>query len=554
MAGTVEHVCMERNACHCRELSDENALLISKLSGLEAQNKQLADENRWMKEQFLLARRKQFGTKSEQTSADSEPWARLFDEAEAILHKNPEDASEGKTITYTRGKKTVGHREEVLANLPIVIQDHRLPEEEQVCSCCGGKMHEMSSQTRDELDIIPAQVRVIRHVRYIYSCRRCERNEINVPVVTAPSPAPIIEKSLASASAIAYIMSMKYVEAMPLYRIEKHFERLGVELPRAILSNWVIKGGELLSPIYDRMHEKLLDMEILHADETTLQVLKENGRKAQSKSYMWLYRSGRDGPPIVLFEYQATRQGDHPRRFLSGSARSPQAGFTGYLHVDGYAGYSNIPGVTLVGCWSHARRKFMDAQTVLPDAERSNPKHLANIGLAYINKLFEIERELHDVTPDERRAGRLERSRPIVDEFRIWLDTQALLVLPKSALGKAITYCQGQWPKLFVFLTDGRLELDNNRSERSIKPFVIGRKNWLFANTPRGAKTSAVIYSIVETAKENGLNPHAYLEHILHRLRWIDANDQSAIEALLPWSESVRSALATIPDAAQLSS
>jgi transposase len=503
---------------------------------LETQNRQLADENRWLKEQFLLAQHRQFGTSSERTLLNPDQCGLLFNEAEAVLDSSPQDASDEKTITYTRGRKSVGHRQEMLSDLPVEEREYRLPEDEQVCSCCGGPMHEMSTQTRDELTVIPAQWKVIRHIRYIYSCRYCERNEINVPIVTAPAPAPLIPKSLASPSALAYIMGMKFVEGMPLYRLEKHFERLGVMgLSRALLSNWMIKGGERLEVICDRLKESLLLQPILHADETTLQVLREDGRRAQSNSYMWLYRSGRDRPPIVLYEYQPTRAGEHPRRLLSG--------FTGYLHVDGYAGYNGLPGITLVGCWAHARRHFTDALKVLPKSQRNDPNHLTNIGLAYINRLFQIERALDDLSPEERKSARIEQSKPVVDEFKEWLSTQAVRVLPKCPLGQAITYCQGQWSKLIVFLTDGRLELDNNRSERSIKPFVIGRKNWLFANTPRGARTSAIIYSIVETAKENGLNPSSYLQYVFERLPETDLTDKNAVDALLPWSEIVHSAL-----------
>jgi len=199
--------------------------------------------------------------------------------------------------------------------------------------------------------------------------------------------------------------------------------------------------------------------------------------------------------------------------------------------------------VTLVGCWAHARRKFTDAAKVLPKSQCNDPSHMVNVALRHINRLFEIERTIKDASADERRAARAERSKPIVDQFKAWLDSTASKVLPKSALGEAVTYCRNQWPKLMVFLDDGRLELDNNRAERSIKPFVIGRKNWLFANTPRGARVSAVIYSIVETAKENGLNPCAYLKYLFERLPDISRDNTDDLDSLLPWSEPIRSAL-----------
>lgn len=326
---------------------------------------------------------------------------------------------------------------------------------------------------------------------------------------------------------MAYIMTQKYVESMPLYRQEQHLTRLGVELSRQTLANWMIQGADRwLRSLYDRMREHLLKQDILHADETTLQVLREPGRSAESTSYLWLYRTGRAGPAIVLYDYQTTRASKHPRRFLSG--------FKGYLHVDGYAGYNGLPDITLAGCWAHARRKFDEALKALP-AEQRGAAVAAKEGLEFCNRLFAIERELHEATPGERYKIRLERSRPVTEAFSAWLKQQSPRVLPKSAFGQAINYCRNQWDKLMVFLQDGRLELDNNRGERSIKPFVIGRKNWLFANTPRGANASATIYSIVETAKENGLNPFNYLQYIFERLPNLDIQDQKAVDELLPW-------------------
>jgi transposase len=334
---------------------------------------------------------------------------------------------------------------------------------------------------------------------------------------------------------VPYVMSQKFVEAMPLYRQEKHFERLGVNLPRTMFSNWVIKGGEMLVPIYNRMHELLLEREYLHADETPLQVLKEPGRAAQKKSYMWLYMSGRYGPPIVCYEYQPGRGGEHPVRFLDG--------FAGYLHADGWHAYDDVKTATLIGCWAHVRRKFADALAVVPEEHRDDKTLLANIALAKIGRLYRIESIFHDVTPERRLAARQRLSKPIVDDIKAWIDKESPLVLPQSLLGKAFTYCRNQWPKLIRFLEDGRLEIDNNRAERSVKPFVIGRKNWLFANTPSGARTSAIIYSIVETAKENGLDPFGYLNFVFEHIRSEGPIDASTVDSVLPWSESVQAAL-----------
>jgi transposase len=416
----------------------------------------------WYEEKLRLQQRRLYAASSEKTHGESAQ-LRLFNEAEVEMDTEADNAAEEpavETITYQR-KKRRGPDEDRWKDLPVERIEHRLPEEEQVCPQCSGHLHEMGFEVRRELKIIPAQMSVVEHVQYKYACRSCERYDVQTPIVKAPMPRPVQPGSPASPSAVAYIMTKKFVDGMPLYRQEQQFARHGILLSRQTLANWVVHGAtEWLSKVYGHLHEELLRRRYLHADETTVQVLHETGRAPQTKSYMWLYHSGGDGPLIALYDYQETRSAEHPRRFL--------AGFTGCLHVDGYAGYNDIPNVKLVGCWAHARR-----------------------------------------------------------------------VLPKSTLGQAVAYCLKQWDKLATFLEDGHLEIDNNRSERSMKPFVIGRKNWLFANTPRGARASAIAYSIVETAKENGLNPFAYLEYLFEKLPNMDTDDKTAMAALLPWSETL---------------
>lgn len=495
---------------------------------LSAENLQLKAEIQWYREQLGLAKKRLFGPSSEQAPLGQE--AMLFNEAEANAAPNvPEPATE--TITYTR-RKTPGQRDLQLANLPIEEITYDLPEDERVCPACAGALHPMGADTRVEVEIVPAIVKVVKHIRTKYACRHCERNEIKTPILTAPAPVSAFPNSLASPTAVAHIVCQKFVEGSPLYRQEQSFKRLGFELSRQTMANWMLTGAGWLEPVYERMHTHLLARDILHADETTLQVLKEVGRAAASTSYMWLYRSGREGPPIVLYDYQQTREGEHPRRFLRG--------FCGFLHVDGYVGYEGLAGVTLCGCWAHARRKFVEALNVLPEPVRKKGETLAHAGLHLCDKLFAIERDLREATPEERFAQRHLRSQRVLEDLRVWLDEQADTVLPKSVLGGALSYCRHQWPKLTTFLMDGRLELDNNRSERSIKPFVIGRKNWLFANTARGARSSAILYSMVETAKENGLSPFAYLTHLFEQLPNINLKDPAALDLLLPWSETVQ--------------
>nr|WP_269412618.1 IS66 family transposase [Lentibacillus daqui] len=481
---------------------------------------------KWYEEQFRLSQQRRFESSSEKT--DSEQLS-LFNEAEDTANPTVEEPTV-ETITYKR-KKQKGQRDQKLENLPTETIEYRLSNEEQVCSCCGGDLHEMSTEMRKELKVIPAQVKVVEHVRYVYSCRHCEHNEIKTPIVTAKMPEPVFPGSLASPSAMAYTMEQKYVEGMPLYRQEKHLERFGVSISRQTLANWIVYGANTwLELIYDEMRAQLLELDALHADETTLQVLSEPERPATSTSYIWLYRSGQEDIPIVLYDYQQTRAAKHPRRFLEG--------FQGYLHVDGYPGYNGLPNVVLVGCWAHARRNFTEALKALPESAATTSVK-AKEGLAFCNKLFDIERDLKDVSPQERYEKRLERSQPVLDAFSAWLREQTPRVLPKSALGKAIKYCRNQWERLEAFLKDGRLEIDNNRAERSIKPFVIGRKNWIFSNTAKGAKSSAIIYSIVETAKENGLNPFNYLSYLFEELPNMDTTDKEKLAQFLPWSVSL---------------
>jgi transposase len=506
--------------------TDQRYVTIEKYQKLQYQVEELNAKLKWYEEQFRLSQQRRYGASSEKTSSDQ---LSLFNAAEVTANPEvPEPTVE--TITYQRKKKQ-GDREAKLEDLPTETVEYRLAEEKQVCDCCNGRLHEMSTEIRRELKVIPAEVKLLKHIRYVYACRHCERNEIKTPIVTAAMPAPVYPGSLASPSSMAYIMNQKYVEGMPLYRQEKQWERLGISLSRQTLANWVIYGANTwLHLLYDRMKKHLLEQEILHADETTLQVLSEPGRSATSSSYVWLYRTGREGPPIILYDYQQTRASKHPQRFLSG--------FRGYLHVDGYAGYNGLANVTLVGCWAHARRKFHEALKLLPASAKFNMV-TAKEGLAFCNQLFSIEREAKELTPQERFSFRLEHSQPILDAFLAWLRVETPKVVSKGTLGQAMKYCRNQWERLQAFLKDGRLEIDNNRSERSIKPFVIGRKNWLFANSARGARSSTIIYSMVETAKENGLNPLHYLTFLFEKLPNLDIKDDSQLDLLLPWSPSI---------------
>lgn len=314
---------------------------------------------------------------------------------------------------------------------------------------------------------------------------------------------------------------------MPLYRIEKGFQYDGVNISRQTLSNWVVACSErYLEAIYLLLITFLIKETVIHADETTVQVLREPGREAQTKSYEWIYRtSGCSEHKIAIYDYKETRKQEHPQNFLKG--------FKGFLHTDGYQAYHNLPSeITVVGCWAHVRRKFEDALKNTPKDKRKGSD--AECGVAYINALFALEREFSEFTPAERCQKRLEQSKPVSDAFFDW--AISLGALPKSPLGVAVHYACSQRIYLENVFLDGRTEISNNRAERTVKPFVMGRKAWLFSNMPSGARASSVMYSIIETAKENGLHPQRYMEFLFEMLPNSNVSD---LETLLPWSETL---------------
>lgn len=490
----------------------------------------------WYEEQFRLSRAQRFGPSSEQTTSFDQ--MSFFNEAESESSAFVAIEPKLDEAEVPRKQKQKGHKEKITKPLPIETIEYRLSTEEMACVQCGNTLHEMSKEVRKELKVIPAQVMVTEHVRYVYGCRNCEKNEITTPIITAPMPNPAIGNSLASPSMLAHIMNRKYVEAIPLYRQEQQFKRYGLQLSRQTLANWMIKASSWLTPLYEAMHQEILNKDIAHADETTLEVLCEPGREATTPSFMWLYCTGREDTPIVLYEYTQGRSGDYAKKFLKG--------FTGYLHTDGYAGYHKLlknaeggdSGVFLVGCWSHARRRYDEALKALDKKEQGKAANILK-GLEFCNKLFQIEDETKDLSPVERTIYRNRKAKPLLAEYFAWCEEMAPKVLPKSKLGDAVNYSLNQRKYLENYLLDGRLELSNNRAERSIKPFVIGRKNWLFSNAPKGATASAVIYSIVETAKENNLNPFPYLQYLFEQLPNIDLKNPEVLKKYFPWSEEL---------------
>ena len=451
--------------------------------------------------QMRLAKHKQFGSSSEQTGSEQ---LSIFNEAEAATDLSIPEPVITEVKAHYR-KRTRLTTDKLPEDLPVEIIEHELPESKCVCPDCGDQLHTMGREIREELKVIPARAVIVRHVRHVYACRNCENTSDHVPVLKADMPEPVIKGGFASPETIAHIATQKFMMATPLYRQEQEWKQNGIRLSRQTMSNWLIKASEnWLEPIYTQMKRRLCEHEVLHADETVLQVLKEPGKAAQSKSYMWLYRtSGEAKHQIVLYDYQPDRRHIHPEKFLKD--------FKGYLHVDGYSGYHKLPGsIIVVGCLAHLRRKFFDALKTLPKDKQRNSN--AAKGVAYCDKLFRLEKQFALLTPDNRFKERERLSEPTINEFYNWIE--GLAALPNTLLGKAVHYAQSQRKYLERYLLDGRLEISNNRAERSIKPFVIGRKNWIFANTPNGARASAIYYSLIESAKENGLNPFEYLSWI----------------------------------------
>ena len=510
-----EHSWQER-ALHAEALASKTQILLE----------EALKEIELLKSRVHLLTAKRFGASSEKTHSGQLLFDSLFNEAEATAEPF---VPEPELITVAGHKrvKSKGKKGASLEGLPENIIEYHLSEEEMVCAC-GHPRHIIGQEISRELHCVPAQISVDVHVQHVYGCRYCEAHgDGGEPVVvTAPRPKRAFPGSIASPSVAAHVIEEKYVMGVPLYRQEQQWARRGIALSRQNMSNWIMYAAEnWFEPIYNKMKADLLKQEIIHADETSVQVLQEDGKKAESKSFMWLFRTGRYGPGIVLYEYQPSRSREHAKQFLQG--------FSGYLATDAYAGYSGLPDVVNVGCWAHARRGFSDAIKA-SGSKNKNPKALE--GLGFCNQLFEIEQGLKNLMPAERYEERLRCSKPVLEAFLTWLYKTKEESLPQSHLGKAIQYCLNQWSPLNAFLLDGRLEIDNNRSERSIKPFVISRKNFLFCITPRGAKASAVTFSLIESAKENDLKPFDYLEYLLKELPNASTHD---LDKFMPWSESI---------------
>ena len=501
-------------ATNLQEIIEQQGLKIAKLEALVEYYQGI----------ILNAKRRQFGASSERL--DLADWRQLNMLGEVDAAPPPEPKTE--EITYTR-KKHAGKRDEDLSNLPVVRVDYEVAEAGRLCPECGTLMKDIGADVRRELELIPAQIIVKEHAAHAYACpdKKCAEKAGKVTIIKAEVPAPLISGSLASPSLVAHIVAQKYMNGTPLYRIEKGFQYDGASISRQTMSNWVVQCSEnYLDALYRLMIETMLKEPVLHGDETTIQVLHELGRPAQSKSYEWVYRtSGCAEHKVTIYDYQETRKQEHPQEFLKY--------FNGFLHTDGYQVYHNLPpNITVVGCWAHARRPWEKIYKLLPKDKRAGTD--TERGLQYINALFDLEHEFKELSPEERYEQRLEKSKPIADAFFEW--AVHLGAPPKTPLGEAVHYALSQRKYLENVFLDGRLEISNNRAERSVKPFVMGRKNWLFSNTPGGAQASSVMYSIIETAKDNGLNPYQYVKFLLEKL---PTAKTSELKTFLPWGDTL---------------
>ena len=475
-----------------------------------------------LEEQIRLFKQKRFGTSSEKSDQQAELFneAELTEAADQVFESEEVESASPKDEAPTTAKKSKPGRKPLPADLPRIRIEHDLLEADKVCAC-GCERECIGEETSEQLDIIPAKVRVLVNVRKKYACKQCEGN-----VATAALPAQPIPKSKASPGLLAHIAIAKYQDALPLYRQEAILGRSDIDLPRNTLALWMVKAGELVQPLINLLQDNLLSYPVLQCDETTVQVLQEPGKDPETKSYMWVRVGGPPTQPIRLYHYADSRRGEVAEQLLMG--------YQGYVQTDDYAGYNGAcakPGITQLGCWAHARRKFVEAQKA---AGKQSKTSKADMAVNMIAKLYVIEKEAKSLSAEERYLLRQEKSVPLLKKIRVWLDKTLHATLPKGLLGKALGYLDKNWEKLTVYTQDGRLNIDNNSAENAIRPFVVGRKNWLFSASISGAKASASLYGLIETAKANGLEPYLYLRKVFELLpRAATADD---VEQLLPWN------------------
>ncbi len=480
----------------------------------------------YLEEQLRLFKNEIFGRHSEKRPVLSPDQIPLF-QTEDPLDPQPEE----KTLVIAAYSRKKPGRKPLPKDLPRVDIIHDIPEEQKQCGC-GAPLSRIGEEVCEKLDYIPATLRVQRHIRYKYACKSCEGLDDDGPTVRiAPPPVQLLPKSNATAGLLAYIAVSKFADGVPLYRQQKILDRIGIDLPRAVMANWMMQAGQRCQGLTDLLQAEIKSGPLIQVDESPLQVLNEAGRDNTTRSYMWVFRGGPSEPPALLYRYHRTRSGKDALEFLSD--------YKGYIQSDDFTGYDHLdqnPGIIHLGCWAHARRKFVQVVQVRKKhrSKKTNPKGLADEALDSIGKLYQIEKEARDRELDPSRIYQLrqEKAKPLLDGFKNWLEAKQPLTPPQGLLGKAIAYTLGNWGKLIRYLQDGRLRPDNNLVENAIRPFVLGRKNWLFAGSPDGAKASAAFFTLIETAKANGLEPYAYLRYVFTMLPLVQTEQD--LKNLLP--------------------
>ena len=500
-----------------------------------------------------LSNQRFFGCRSEKVVPDQ---LSLFNDMEAAADGSPEPFFD--EAVPPKPRKRGGKRRIDYSKLEQVVVRHELPAEERECPECGAEMEEFNVEVTYALRMVPAHLVAERHERAVYRCPGCcaanaAGDETPAAIVRAPMPRPPIKGSFAAPSLIAYIVNGKYSNSLPLYRMEQEFKCLGAEISRQDMANWVMRAWELwLSRLRARMRERLLMGGIVHADETEVQVLGEPGREAKCKSRMWLFAAPACDAPIYIYEYNPTRSGKVAEDFLRG--------WSGWLVTDGYQPYfalENGGEVRNAACLVHIRRKFAEIVKLAGgDMKAEAAGSVALAARRRIDAMFAADSEFDALAGagdfEGRRLGRERELRPLMEDFYIWAQARRAEATPRLALAKALDYAVKYWPYAMAALDDGRLPLDNNLAERGIKPFVIGRKNFLFSDTPRGAEASAGMYSVVVTAKASGLNPRKYVQWLLEEMpNAADPGDPAYLDSLMPWSESVPADIRLKPEAAK---
>jgi transposase len=468
-------------------------------------------------QQLFVLKNARFGRRSEKLEEDKQ-LDLGFDEAEllAVQPVEPEEIIETKTVVV---KKKKPGRKPLPKSIPYVEKIHDISENDKQCAC-GCELTHIGNETSEQLDVLPQVTYRVINIKKKYACKSCEDT-----IITAKTPKQPFPKSIATAGLVAAVIDAKFNRHLPLYRQEDMFKSMGAEISRTNLGNWVVKAAELLKPIVDEMVIQIQGYDVAYADETVLQVINEKGKLSTSKSYMWLFGGGPPEKRCFVYQYHPNRKDEIAKHFFDS--------FNGYLHADCYSAYINLDKERIqhVACMAHARRYFVD----IVKATKNKPG-IAKSAVEWFAKLYAIEKQLKEdkATTEQIKQTRTTMATPILTKFKQWLLAQQQTVLPKSPLGKAIFYSIKHWSSLTQYINDGRLEIDNNRSERAIKPFVIGRKNWLFNSTTKGADASSILFSLVQTCKEHNVDVFAYFKYALESAP--KCKNEQDIQKLLPYN------------------